>query len=175
LIPSEEQLIHEDTEIVEEPDLGYYPDGTPRTLTDEQVAIFRHSEIEQLVKSYNAYLRDLEEEQEEEEAVSSESSAPSPAPLDFSAFADTIRQKYIFDQARKLARSAPTASGTQADHPKSHKEKKLEKRRTRNKRRKLAKEAREAFADQNDEEGRTHRRIAREQDERKEDDVALDY
>jgi hypothetical protein len=28
--------------------LGYYPDGVKRTLTDEQIAIFRHSEIETL-------------------------------------------------------------------------------------------------------------------------------
>ena len=30
--------------------LGYYADGTKRTLTDEQVAIFRHSEIQQLLR-----------------------------------------------------------------------------------------------------------------------------
>lgn len=28
-----------------EDDLGYYPDGVKRTLTDEQIAMFRHSEI----------------------------------------------------------------------------------------------------------------------------------
>lgn len=32
----------------EEDDLGYYPDGVKRTLTDEQIAIFRHSELEAL-------------------------------------------------------------------------------------------------------------------------------
>ncbi|KAF6838313.1 hypothetical protein CMUS01_04696 [Colletotrichum musicola] len=32
----------------EEDDLGYYSDGVKRTLTDEQVAMFRHSEIEAL-------------------------------------------------------------------------------------------------------------------------------
>ncbi|KAK3301075.1 uncharacterized protein B0H64DRAFT_30210 [Chaetomium fimeti] len=32
----------------EEDGLGYYPDGVKRTLTDEQIAIFRHSEIEAL-------------------------------------------------------------------------------------------------------------------------------
>ncbi|KAK6820555.1 hypothetical protein PG990_012544 [Apiospora arundinis] len=32
----------------EEDDLGYYSDGVKRTLTDEQIAIFRHSEIETL-------------------------------------------------------------------------------------------------------------------------------
>ena len=32
----------------QEPNLGYYPDGTPRTLTDEQIKIFRHTEIHML-------------------------------------------------------------------------------------------------------------------------------
>ncbi|OCK83850.1 hypothetical protein K432DRAFT_401690 [Lepidopterella palustris CBS 459.81] len=30
--------------------LGYYPDGMKRTLTDEQIAIFRHSEIRAILK-----------------------------------------------------------------------------------------------------------------------------
>ena len=32
-------------------DLGYYPDGVRRTLTDQQVAIFRHSEIQSLLRA----------------------------------------------------------------------------------------------------------------------------
>lgn len=32
--------------------LGYYPDGRKRTLTDEQIAIFRHSEIQELLRTY---------------------------------------------------------------------------------------------------------------------------
>src|SRR5262245_49446175 len=32
----------------EDDDLGYYPDGVKRTLTDEQIAMFRHSELEAL-------------------------------------------------------------------------------------------------------------------------------
>ncbi|RYP49158.1 hypothetical protein DL769_011119 [Monosporascus sp. CRB-8-3] len=40
---------YEEEEEEEEDDgLGYYPDGVKRTLTDEQIAIFRHSEIESL-------------------------------------------------------------------------------------------------------------------------------
>ena len=31
-------------------DLGYYPDGVKRTLTDEQIAMFRHSEIYSIVR-----------------------------------------------------------------------------------------------------------------------------
>jgi hypothetical protein len=34
----------------EEDELGYYPDGTKRTLTDDQIAMFRHSEIQQLLR-----------------------------------------------------------------------------------------------------------------------------
>lgn len=30
--------------------LGYYPDGVKRTLTDEQIAMFRHSEIQALLR-----------------------------------------------------------------------------------------------------------------------------
>ncbi|KAH0612102.1 uncharacterized protein H6S33_010154 [Morchella sextelata] len=34
----------------EEDTLGYYPDGTKRTLTDTQISIFRHSEIQDLLR-----------------------------------------------------------------------------------------------------------------------------
>ncbi|KAF7911162.1 uncharacterized protein EAF01_002670 [Botrytis porri] len=37
-------------EEIEEDGLGYYPDGVKRTLTDEQIAIFRHSEIQAILR-----------------------------------------------------------------------------------------------------------------------------
>ena len=37
-------------EELEYDDLGYYDDGVKRTLTDEQIAIFRHSEIEAMLR-----------------------------------------------------------------------------------------------------------------------------
>ncbi|GKT41756.1 uncharacterized protein ColSpa_01937 [Colletotrichum spaethianum] len=41
--------VEEDDDVFEEDDgLGYYPDGVKRTLTDEQIAMFRHSELEAL-------------------------------------------------------------------------------------------------------------------------------
>ncbi|KAF2723283.1 hypothetical protein K431DRAFT_201983, partial [Polychaeton citri CBS 116435] len=33
-----------------EDNLGYYPDGTKRTLTDTQIALFHHSELQQLLR-----------------------------------------------------------------------------------------------------------------------------
>jgi hypothetical protein len=51
--PPPEEITYDaadDEEYYEEEDdgLGYYPDGVKRTLTDEQIAIFRHSELEAL-------------------------------------------------------------------------------------------------------------------------------
>ncbi|KAK7430104.1 hypothetical protein QQZ08_003288 [Neonectria magnoliae] len=51
--PSSERLPHDDVTYEtweEEDDLGYYEDGVKRTLTDEQIEIFRHSELEALRK-----------------------------------------------------------------------------------------------------------------------------
>lgn len=41
----------EEQGVLEDDDLGYYEDGTKRTLTDEQIAIFRHSEIQALLRA----------------------------------------------------------------------------------------------------------------------------
>ncbi|KAJ5124847.1 uncharacterized protein N7515_008672 [Penicillium bovifimosum] len=54
-------------------DLGYYPDGVKRTLTDEEIRIFRHSEI-------HALLRQRQREQEEREYESRMQSSPSDVP-----------------------------------------------------------------------------------------------
>ncbi|KAF4464765.1 hypothetical protein FALBO_8389 [Fusarium albosuccineum] len=51
--------------------LGYYPDGAKRTLTDEQIEIFRHSELEALRK-------------EEEKKLSTKMPVPSDETMDLS-------------------------------------------------------------------------------------------
>ncbi|OHW90724.1 hypothetical protein CSPAE12_10651 [Colletotrichum incanum] len=58
--------VEEDGEAFEEDDgLGYYSDGVKRTLTDEQIAMFRHSELEALKR-------------EQERAAERRSTAPHP-------------------------------------------------------------------------------------------------
>lgn len=47
---SEAAYYQEDYAEEEDDGLGYYPDGVKRTLTDEQIAIFRHSEIQALLR-----------------------------------------------------------------------------------------------------------------------------
>ncbi|KAJ5538991.1 hypothetical protein N7513_007323 [Penicillium frequentans] len=50
-------------DVGDDEDLGYYPDGVKRTLTDEQIRIFRHSEIHSLLR-----VRQLEQDDVEYEA-----------------------------------------------------------------------------------------------------------
>lgn len=40
----------QETDLEEDDGLGFYPDGINRTLTDDQIAIFRHSEIQSLLR-----------------------------------------------------------------------------------------------------------------------------
>lgn len=56
----------------EDDGLGYYPDGTKRTLTDEQIAMFRHSEIQ-------AILRQRRLQKENGETSESRSTAVNPS------------------------------------------------------------------------------------------------
>ncbi|KAF2403724.1 hypothetical protein EJ06DRAFT_527327 [Trichodelitschia bisporula] len=49
---SAEPVQGEDSTTCGEYDLGYYPDGVKRTITGEEIAIFRHSEFQELLKVY---------------------------------------------------------------------------------------------------------------------------
>ncbi|PLB50695.1 hypothetical protein P170DRAFT_425010 [Aspergillus steynii IBT 23096] len=70
--PYDETVDHQLEEYEDEDDLGYYPDGVKRTLTDEQIRIFRHSEIHSLLREKQlreeALLEAAEEERREEAA-----------------------------------------------------------------------------------------------------------
>jgi hypothetical protein len=69
----------------EEENLGYYPDGAERTLTNEQIAMFRHSEIQRILRERRRRREQgkpiEEQEQEEEEAAAiPQTHSPTPAP-----------------------------------------------------------------------------------------------
>ncbi|KAF5658315.1 hypothetical protein FHETE_9969 [Fusarium heterosporum] len=65
----------------EEDGLGYYSDGVKRTLTDEQIEIFRHSELEALRK-----------QQEKEKQLSAKTTATSGQAVDLSDDSHAIAQ-----------------------------------------------------------------------------------
>ncbi|KAF7131309.1 hypothetical protein CNMCM5793_004423 [Aspergillus hiratsukae] len=54
-----------DEEFDDDDGLGYYPDGVKRTLTDEQIRIFRHSEIHSLLRAKQLREEELAEEASE--------------------------------------------------------------------------------------------------------------
>ena len=52
-IPTQYEAIYSEEDVFEGADddgLGYYPDGVKRTLTEEQIRIFRHSEVHSLLR-----------------------------------------------------------------------------------------------------------------------------
>jgi len=66
---------------VVEDDLGYYPDGNKRTLTDDQIAMFRHSEIYSILRERQVLKENREadgDERSEGETSSFEEAAPAP-------------------------------------------------------------------------------------------------
>ena len=53
--------------------MGYYPDGNKRTLTDEQIAMFRHSEIYSILRERQVHKENLEaDEGDQSDTVASE-------------------------------------------------------------------------------------------------------
>jgi hypothetical protein len=72
-------------ELYEEEDdgLGYYSDGTKRTLTDEQIAIFRNSEIQRILRARRLRREsgDLSEEGEAESSPPQVTVKLPPAPI----------------------------------------------------------------------------------------------
>jgi hypothetical protein len=78
----EVQAAEECHEEEDEEGLEYYEDGTPRTLTDEQIAMFRHSEIQAIIRKRRQQQDngDGSEEGEAEESVAGDSAmVDSPA------------------------------------------------------------------------------------------------
>lgn len=58
---------------MEDDDLGYYPDGVKRTLTDDQIAMFRHSEIYSILRERQVRKENMEAEGgEESESIDSQ-------------------------------------------------------------------------------------------------------
>ena len=114
--------------------LGYYPDGVKRTLTDEQIAMFRHSEIyallrERQVKKENedaGYSEDFVALKSQPDALATAQAAPeedmngndnSDDEAEYAAFLEA-EQKQFRDQAacNKRKRAAPNfAQGRSKD------------------------------------------------------------
>jgi Protein of unknown function (DUF3807) len=138
--------------------LGYYEDGTKRTLTDEQIAIFRHSEIQDLIK------RCARAKLERDEAAEGDD-------VDILNGADATAEKAgspVGDVGSKSERRAAAAKSGQepsklpASKPRSGKRKRGPKRRIP-----------DEFKGEGDD--KTFRRVCREMDTSKDEVIVLEY
>jgi hypothetical protein len=174
--------------------LGWYDDGVKRTLTDEQIEMFRHTEIEQLLRQRR---REAEEEEEDAEDEDDDFYEPTDEPEVFQAYArepqspvsdasslepelfvkaapQQNRQIKSKPQLRKPSVQSNRSESTQgrgARSPRSRQRKSEVPYDQRNKRKW------ESFIDGEDpvHGSMTHRRMVRELDSLKGDSVAMDY
>lgn len=106
---AQEEVATEEYYEEEDDGLGYYPDGTKRTLTDEQIAMFRHSEIQAILRK-----RRLEKERREAGEVSEDegeatdvpgaAASPAPAPAT-TAEQPPPKHKWATSSARTKAKN----------------------------------------------------------------------
>ena len=161
--------------------LGYYDDGVKRTLTDEQIEMFRHTEVEQLIRegrmqrvggqSSNG---DHELEKEQTKGARRVEGSPSPSLSNENEAATTLTPASIVppSQHAERRRSQSTNSGLLSSTDPKFRLRREEVPYDERHKRKW-----EAYIEENDsiQGSLTHRRIVRELDEQKDESVDLDY
>jgi hypothetical protein len=97
----------------DEDGLGWYEDGVKRTLTDEQIEMFRHTEIEQLMRKRRL---EADEDAEEDDEDDDYYEPPEPAEFGVSNAYDSAPQSPVSDASSlepELFNSAATKRPTQ--------------------------------------------------------------
>lgn len=160
----------------QEDSLGYYGDGALRTLTDEQIAMFRHSEIEELLRERR--LRREEEEYQERDAETERQDAP-PSPAsdasslegDLVALAKPVRPPPKHSPPKRQPSRSSRSDSSRSNGGASKRRRQEVPYSQRHKRRW------EHHIEATDpvEGARTHRRIAREMDDQEIERVDVDY
>ncbi|KAI7250934.1 hypothetical protein KC335_g16740 [Hortaea werneckii] len=165
----------------EDEDLGFYADGAKRTLTDEQIEMFRHSEIEQLLRER----RLLEDEEEYQSRVPRDirgevERSPSSASGRSSLEGDLC--DLAKPAAKPATRPSPIRKPSQSSRSESSKSNGKSATWKRQRKEEVPYDQRhkrswEDFIEDNDpiEGSMTFRRNARELDDRQEEPVIMDY
>ena len=119
-------LLAQPQEDKQDDDLGYYSDGIKRTLTDDQIAMFRHSEIQRLLQQRRAA---REEEAEAAEDVQAKGDSPIQVELDDqqqrsgapkNPALDPVQKKSKFDYSKEPEeRKKPRRRAREADDVKA--------------------------------------------------------
>ncbi|KAF1812404.1 hypothetical protein P152DRAFT_474094 [Eremomyces bilateralis CBS 781.70] len=148
-----ESRVPEAHELGEDDDwLGHYPDGVKRTVTDDEVAIFRHSEIQGLLRQRRQAAENEQDgrlEQSKADGTDTTSGRPE-------------KPSHLRKEATVPHSPASSSSGRQGRKRKHNQTQRKARKRT-------------GYEDRGDPDGRTFRRIAREMDELNAEAVDLDY
>lgn len=188
--PQQALNYHPDLEELGDDGLGWYEDGVKRTLTDEQIEMFRHTELEELNRNYRLEAEAREDEEEMDEDDDYEPTLPtvSPAPASIprspiseaSSLEDELSMKA---NATKSKRPQPKKTYRQASRsqtPNSHQ--RLRSPRPHQRKKEIPYDQRNKRKWENYIDGKdpvhgsmTHRRLVRELDEQRTESVAIDY
>ncbi|KAK4997443.1 hypothetical protein LTR66_003138 [Elasticomyces elasticus] len=140
----------------EDDGLGYYPDGVKRTITDEQIAMFRHSEIQALLKERRRE-QERRENNSDDEVEADRLVTRTEEPKGFVVTYGQTKNRKRGQVVSTFDAPGDISTDVQGRNSKKRKpdQDRMDSRSTR--------------------ERPTHRRLAREQDELKAASVSLDY
>lgn len=155
--------------------LGYYDDGVKRTLTDEQVKMFRHSEIQELLSEWRLQREERayeKERYESDEPAGNEQRAPRSPQSDASSIEGELVGLAGSLSAPTTGTSRSTRSATSHSSRRSRYKRKAEVPYYERHKRKW-----EHYIEDNDpiEGSRTHRRLVREMDDLATETLDVDY
>ena len=159
----------------EDDGLGYYEDGEKRTLTDDQIEMFRHSEIEQLVREG---MLAREQEHVEDGEIPAEDEANETAPSEGSSVEEELlgiaAPSLAVPSTKKVDKQPSPSSRSNISETSSAMRKQREREIPYDERHKRKWES---YVEDTDTAhgSRTHRRIIRELDEQRTEDVELEY
>jgi hypothetical protein len=160
--PSSETI--DNTPVEEDDCLGTYEDGAERTLTDEQIAMFRHSELQEIIKRHRIEMENAEDDDAEMSHQHTERSIKTNADVMSTIPNANTRSENVPEQRSK---------DIQVPYKSSINKKRKRGKQVKQPFYKPEKQDKEQFTHDGDE--RTFRRICREADELKTDEFELDY
>ncbi|KAK6430851.1 hypothetical protein LTR95_012988 [Oleoguttula sp. CCFEE 5521] len=173
-----------EAQAVDQDGLGWYDDGVKRTLTDEQIAMFRHSELVALQHARTVDVTDDDDDDSEPQPFDTKGAfemSPKPPRSRDSSLEPELRAlastKHTHAKSRPAPRQQSQSSRSESSHATNGSSKDKRKRKEEipydeRHKRKWEKYVEKQYPVEG---ARTHRRLVRELDEQKSASIELDY
>lgn len=170
---SAEEAINWQPGIEEDDGLGWYADGVKRTLTDDQIAMFRHTELAQI----ELKRRDESEDLQQHNEVQKELSRATESTLEALSRAPDPALKPAATESADVPKEATSASSHRSDSRESSTGANKRRRKKEIPYSQRHKRKWEKYVEEQDPEqgSMTHNRLLRELDQQKTESVEMDY